>query len=134
MRIREVNIRCKGFGLDLSNLKLCIDDDKKKAAKYKKNFSIPGTVSEAAEVLHSDLLSVESLLPLEKCLSITSRESKSYIVGYHKSNHGSVTDSFLPQLLKSTLSSVTKLEAISILKVINKRKAKSMASAPTLDT
>lgn len=43
-------------------------------------------------------------------------------------------DSFLPQLLKSTLSSVTKLEAISILKVINKRKAKSMASAPTLDT
>ena len=43
-------------------------------------------------------------------------------------------DSFFPQLLKSTLSSVTKLEAISILKVINKRKAKSMTIAPTLDT
>lgn len=53
--------------------------------------SIPGTVSEAVEVLHSGLLSVESLLPLWKMSFNYLRESKSYIVGYHKSNHGSVT-------------------------------------------
>ena len=96
--------------------------------------SIPGTVSEAMAVLHSGLLSLESLLPLWKMSFNYLRESKSYTVGNHKSNHGSVTWFFPSTTAKVTLSSITKLEAISILKVINKRKTKSMTNAPFLDT
>lgn len=62
--------------------------------------SIPGTVFDAVEVLCSGILSLESLLPLWKMSFNYSRESKSYTVGYHKSNHGSITWFFLSTTAK----------------------------------
>lgn len=64
---------------------------KKKAAKYKKKeiSSIPGTVSRlGGGCTQWSILNGVSAASLGKCLSIAS--IKSYI-GYHKSNHGSVT-------------------------------------------